>query len=51
MAQVISRRRLASYAAGVLAAGGDRGLLLREIAAYLIEMKATRTANLVVAAI
>ena len=51
MAQVISRRRLASYAAGVLAAGGDRGLLLREIAAYLIEMKATRTADLVVAAI
>lgn len=51
MTQVISRRRLASYAADVLAAGGDRGLLLREIAAYLIEMKATRTANLVVAAI
>ena len=51
MAQVISRRRLASYAAGVLAAGGDRGLLLREIAAYLIEMKATRTAHVVVAAI
>ena len=49
MTQVISRRRLASYAADVLAAGGDRGLLLREIAAYLIEMKATRTANLVVA--
>ena len=51
MAQVISRRRLASYAAGVLAAGGDRGLLLREIAAYLIETEATRTADLVVAAI
>ena len=51
MAQVISRRRLASYAAGVLTAGGDCGLLLREIAAYLIETKATRTANLVVAAI
>ena len=51
MAQVISRRRLASYAAGVLAAGGDRSLLLREIAAYLIETEATRTADLVVAAI
>ena len=51
MAQVISRRRLASYAAGVLAAGGDRSLLLRDIAAYLIETEATRTADLVVAAI
>ena len=33
MAQVISRRRIASYTADVLTAGGDRDLLLREIAA------------------
>ena len=51
MAQVISRRRIASYAADILTAGGDCGLLLREIAAYLIETEATRTADLVVAAI
>lgn len=51
MAQAISHRKIASFAADKLVACENVNELLREIAAYLIETKQVRAAGLLVAAI
>ena len=51
MSARLSRRKLATYAADSLSRGDDASALLRELAAYLVETKTTREADLLVAAI
>ena len=51
MAQAISHRKIASFAADKLVARENVNELLREIAAYLIETKQVRAAGLLVATI
>lgn len=51
MAGVVSRRKLAQYAADQLLSGGKADELMRDIAAYLIDTRQTRSADLVVMAI
>ena len=51
MAQLVSRRRLAKYAADQLLSGGNEDQLMRQIAAHLLTTGTVRSAHLVVAAI
>ena len=51
MAAGFSRRRLAAYVAEQIAAGAEVSALLRQVAAYLIETRATRDVDVVAATI
>lgn len=51
MAAGFSRRRLAAYVAEQIAAGAEVSALLRQVAAYLIDTRATRDVNVVAATI
>jgi F-type H+-transporting ATPase subunit delta len=48
MAQRISRRKLAAYAADQLVDGKKTGAVVKEVAAFLIDTKRTREAELLV---
>lgn len=51
MSQKISRRKLAGYVVDRFESGASLGVLLQEVAAYLVDSKRTREADLVVRAI
>ena len=51
MAAGFSRRRLAAYIAEQIAAGAEVSALLRQVAAYLIDTRATRDVDVVAATI
>ena len=51
MAAGFSRRRLAAYIAEQIAAGAETSALLRQVAAYLIDTRATRDVDVVAATI
>ena len=51
MAAGFSRRRLAAYVAEQIAAGAEMSALLRQVAAYLIDTRATRDVDVVAATI
>ncbi len=48
MGVAISRRKIASYVADQYMAGTSMGTLLKEVAAYLLETKQTRSAEVMV---
>ena len=51
MAAGFSRRRLAAYVAEQIAAGAEVSAVLRQVAAYLIDTRATRDVDVVAATI